>query len=187
MPRPKSIKTYFRVEASALINAINRCKNKNHAQYNDYGGRGISVHSSFLGPEGFKAFIDAVGPKPSPQLTLDRVDNAKGYEPGNLAWTTREVQQRNRRPYRTHTTDMGWGSKTHTILCHDGNRKRTFDSPLVPLNDRTLSLYEWSKLLNINVKTLRQRLQRGLTPAQALVPTLFNTRGRPRDGGPTIH
>ncbi len=186
MPRPKSIKTYFRVEASALINAINRCTNKNHAQYNDYGGRGISVHSSFLGPDGFKNFMDAVGPKPSPELTLDRVSNDKGYEPGNLAWTTRSVQQRNRRPRKAKVCDMGHGLGAHVIVCKDG-RTKTLYSPYVECGERKLTIRQWASELGIQRRTLAQRLQRGLTPEQALVPTLFDTCGKPRDGGPTIH
>lgn len=177
----------FKVEYDALVNARHRCSNPKNAHYKDYGGRGLQVHESFLGPDGFWNFLASVGRKPSAELTLDRVDNTKGYEPGNLAWTSRKVQQRNRRPTKPRIIDLGWGSKTHTVFCYDGKKTRTFDSPLVPLNDQALSLYEWSKLLNINARTLRQRLQRGLTPAQALVPTLFDTWGKPRDGGPTIH
>lgn len=37
-----------------------------------------------------------VGKRP-PGTTLDRIDNNKGYEPGNVRWTTRLVQSRNRR------------------------------------------------------------------------------------------
>ncbi len=44
----------------------------------------------------FKEFFSHIGPKPSPELTLDRIDNKKGYEPGNVWWATRKQQSRNR-------------------------------------------------------------------------------------------
>lgn len=183
---PKSLRRQFPVEYGALTNAINRCKNKNHAQYDDYGGRGISVHPSFIGPDGFKNFLNAIGPKPSPELTLDRVSNDKGYEPGNLAWTTRSVQQRNRRPRKARVLDMGQGLGAHVTVCKDGKTK-TFYSPYVECGERKLTIRQWASELGIRSRTLVQRLQRGLTPEQALVPILFDTWGKPRDGGPTIH
>lgn len=71
-----------------------RCLNPNDPAYKHYGGRGINVHESWLS---FKTFIADMGPKPSPELTLDRIDNNRGYEPGNCRWATNAVQQMNRR------------------------------------------------------------------------------------------
>mgnify|MGYP001565116108 CR=1 FL=1 len=45
----------------------------------------------------FAAFYTALGPMPSEHHTLDRVNNSKGYEPGNCRWATRHEQQLNRR------------------------------------------------------------------------------------------
>ena len=176
----------FKAEYNALANARNRCTNRNHAQWKDYGGRGITVDPTFLGPDGFTNFLAAVGPKPRPELTLDRVSNELGYVVGNLAWTSRSVQQRNRRPDRAHVADMGWGLKAHLTKRCDGHQF-TIHSPIVPLGDRSLSLKEWSVELGIAAKTLQQRLQRGLTPEQALVPVLFDTWGKPRKSDPTVH
>lgn len=175
----------FEAEYNALSNAKHRCTNPRHAQWQDYGGRGITVDPAFLGPDGFDNFIAAVGPKPSPELTLDRVSNEMGYVIGNLAWTSRTVQQRNRRPNRAHVGDLGWGLKAHAITCRDGHG-RTVYSPIVPLGDQRLSIREWSVELGIKMRTLQQRIMRGLTPEQALVPVLFNPSGSVRSG-PTIH
>jgi len=47
----------------------------------------------------FDAFIKHIGPMPGEGYSVDRLDNRKGYEPGNVRWATREVQARNRRGY----------------------------------------------------------------------------------------
>lgn len=71
-----------------------RCLNPNDPAFKHYGARGIGVCEEWLS---FKAFIADMGPKPSPELTLDRIDNNRGYEPGNCRWATNAVQQMNRR------------------------------------------------------------------------------------------
>jgi hypothetical protein len=46
---------------------------------------------------GFQCFLADVGPKPSPSHSLDRKENDKNYEPGNVRWATRSQQARNTR------------------------------------------------------------------------------------------
>jgi hypothetical protein len=76
-----------------------RCNNPNHHRYHVYGERGISVFSAWDHRDGFTAFRDWVeetlGPRPSDQHTLDRVNNDGDYEPGNLRWATSLEQNRN--------------------------------------------------------------------------------------------
>jgi len=74
---------------------IKRCTNPNIRFYEDYGGRGITVCDRWLWS--YEAFILDVGRKPSSKHTLDRVDNDRGYEPGNVRWATQSEQLRNRR------------------------------------------------------------------------------------------
>jgi len=80
-------------EYLAHQNMIRRCR-PDHPQAKDYAGRGIAVAPAMLN---FETFFAHVGPRPSPAHTLDRVDNGRGYEAGNLRWATRAEQARNRR------------------------------------------------------------------------------------------
>jgi hypothetical protein len=80
------------VEYMAYNNAKQRCTNPNSHQYYDYGGRGIQ----FLFTS-FDQFLEDIGLKPSPDLTLDRKNNDGNYEPGNVRWATRIQQRKNSR------------------------------------------------------------------------------------------
>lgn len=84
---------------------MDRCYNKNNPQYRDYGGRGIQIYSEWINnpkafydylqtlPEARKQFEARTGEK----ATLDRIDNNRGYEPGNLRWASYQEQNQNRR------------------------------------------------------------------------------------------
>ncbi len=73
-----------------------RCLNPRHKNFSDYGGRGITVCQEWT--DSFEAFFAHVGPRPGPEYSLDRRDNERGYEPGNVRWTTWETQNQNQRP-----------------------------------------------------------------------------------------
>jgi hypothetical protein len=62
-----------------------------------YAGRGLTISPVFRGRGGFEKFFAEVGPRPSPTHSLDRIDNERGYEPGNLRWATKKEQANNRR------------------------------------------------------------------------------------------
>jgi len=72
-----------------------RCRNPNNQRFADYGGRGIRVCDRWA--ESFANFIADMGPKPTPQHSLDRKDNDLGYSPENCRWATDTEQSRNRR------------------------------------------------------------------------------------------
>lgn len=78
-----------------------RCSNKNDANYESYGGRGIVVCDRWDISKGgsFENFLEDMGERPE-GLTLDRTDVNGNYEPSNCRWATRTEQCFNRRKFK---------------------------------------------------------------------------------------
>jgi hypothetical protein len=95
----------------AWANMKQRCNNPNHPSYADYGGRGITVCERWAD---FSAFHVDMG-DPPPGLSLDRIDNDRGYGPDNCRWATQIEQQHNRR-------DTAW--RRHDNLEPTAKRRR---------------------------------------------------------------
>ena len=81
-----------------------RCLNPRHIRYRDYGGRGIRIHPEWA--EDFWAFVRDVGERPEGKTPggksywqIDRIDNDRGYEPGNVRWATPQQQANNKRGF----------------------------------------------------------------------------------------
>jgi len=77
-----------------------RCERADHDSFPLYGGRGIAVCARW---QSFEAFLADMGPRPSSSHSIDRIDNDRGYEPGNCRWATPTEQGRNRRDNRLVT------------------------------------------------------------------------------------
>ena len=85
-----------------------RCCNKNAPDYKNYGGRGIKVCDRWK--NSFKNFYKDMGKRPK-GMTLDRIDNEKGYYKENCRWATNKEQQNNKRSNHLLT----YAGKTLTI------------------------------------------------------------------------
>jgi len=129
---------YGTPENRAWRNMLNRCHNPGSPDYARYGGRGIFVCNRWR--RSFAAFLADMGERPGPAYSLDRIDNDRGYEPGNVRWATRVQQARNKR--------------TNVVLSHDGQ-------------SRTVA--EWSAITGISIGTILRRIRHhGFTESRAL-------------------
>lgn len=114
----------------------NRCLFSNNQAWDNYGGRGITICAQWR--DNYDAFYADMGPRLT-GTTLERLDNDKGYGPGNCIWATNFVQRRNTRQNR--------------ILVVDGTRK---------------ILKDIAKESGIHRATLASRLDLGMTVETAL-------------------
>lgn len=124
---------------STWVGMRQRCYYKKSTHYRLYGARGITVCDEWRND--YLAFYNwSIEHGASEELTLDRIDNDKGYSPNNCRWATLEQQANNK--------------STSRFISYNGVSK---------------TVMEWSKYRNINEGTIRSRIDRyGYSIGQAL-------------------
>lgn len=125
----------------------NTCKN-----FPKYGGRGIEVCQEWQ--ESYLKFEEDMGPRPSMDYSIDRIDVNKGYFKENCRWATRKQQQRNRTCNR--------------FIEFNGDRK---------------TITEWAESLGLTSTALRLRLEYGWTLERAMT-TENQRKRLPKNGQP---
>jgi hypothetical protein len=117
------------VEYQAYHQAQARCTNPNHPSWPNYGGRGIRFELT-----SFEEFLEAVGRRPSPKHSLDRIDVNGPYAIWNLRWALGDVQMANRRPEQRKCYECG--QNLRWCVCNEPPCYLTFAIP-----ERVLSAY----------------------------------------------
>ena len=95
---------------------MSRCTNLKHKSYPNYGARGITVCDEWLDVTNFVAWVDSTYPNIS-GVSLDRIDNDKGYSPDNCTWSSRTMQNINKRMQKSNTSGFVG------VSWHKGNTK----------------------------------------------------------------
>jgi hypothetical protein len=116
---------------------LERCRNPKKESWAHYGGRGIKVCDRW---QDFGKFIEDMGERPSPEYSLERINNDGNYEPKNCRWATWTEQARNQRQTMYATVD--------------GEKK---------------TLKEWSEITGIKYGTIYMRIVSwGWSPEKAI-------------------
>lgn len=154
---------------------LSRCYNTNQIGYKNYWGRGITVCDEWQDYKNFREWALTHGYNDN--LTIDRIDNDKGYSPDNCRWITSFEQASNQRTNKnitingeTHTTSewcrrygISRGVVWHRMNDYNWDAKKALETPVGPFthmityNGKTKSLREWSNETGIPLNTLRLR------------------------------
>lgn len=130
-----------------------RCYNSKCRQYNDYGGRGITMcqewrsdYAAFRDWALATGYIEEVLPNGMNKWTIDRINVNGNYEPSNCRWITCQEQQFNKR-----------------------------DNVVLTYNGETKTAKEFSEQYNISPAVLWQRIKKGWS-AKAAIETPVRKR-----------
>lgn len=154
---------------------IARCCNPSNNAYPRYGGRGIVVCERWR--NSFENFYTDMGPRPTPEHSIDRVNNDGNYEPGNCRWAT-DIEQANNKRTNVIVGESGLtlaqiadGSSigyknihqrlSRGMCLEDALSTELREAKKYTHDGETLTLSEWSDKLGIQVTTLEYGLNKG--------------------------
>lgn len=127
-----------------------RCYTESTTHYENYGGKGIRVCKEWHNFMNFYNWAMANGYRDD--LTIDRIDGNKDYEPSNCRWATKKEQSNN-------------------LLSNN----------VISFNGKTMTMAQWSEELGINRNTLDKRIRTGWTIEKAMTTPVnkkYSTRRR---------
>jgi hypothetical protein len=139
-----------------------RCSEENGVGWKRYGGRGIFVCERWAND--FRAFLEDMGQRPSSELSIDRIDNDKGYECGKCP----DCLSRG-----TVKLNCRWATATQQIR----NRSNTL---FITHEGVTLTLMEWSERTGKPYQILWHRLYKGWSVADALTVPVKKVSSSPK-------
>ena len=97
---------------------VDRCSNPNNKDYIHYGARGIIVCEEWLDIRNFVDWAERTYPN-TKGVSLDRIDNGKGYSPENCRWadaTTQILNQRKRKDNTSGFVGIYWNNKNNNWM-----------------------------------------------------------------------
>jgi len=154
-----------------------RCFNPNYERFDRYGGRGITVCERWLD---FDNFYADMGPRPSPQHSLDRENNDGDYEPNNCRWATKLEQANNTSINRFVIVDgismtVAQAARV-TGLSYATVSARSYLDPVISQekyehNGLSLTVHGWARRSGRSVKKLREALACGVSISEAIKTT----------------
>ena len=101
--KPKRVAVSRLAEYWVWQHMKSRCMYQKDAGYPSYGAKGITVDERWRGSSGFSNFFRDMGPRPSLQHDIDRIDSTRGYGPDNCRWLPRAENAARPRPRRHKT------------------------------------------------------------------------------------
>lgn len=126
-------------EYNSWAGILARCNNPTEPAYQNYGARGITVCERW---RRFENFYADMGERPSPDHSIDRIDNDGNYEPSNCRWADNYVQANNKR---------------NTVL--------------IAAYGKIQSVMQWARDTGLAESAIRARLDRGAEGPVALAPS----------------